>query len=230
MKSYQKLSNDDHPAVQTKANDLASGKATTLEKLESIFFFVRDGIPFGFPPKWDNVKASETLAYGIGYCTTKATLLTALCQAAGIPARIHAGLINLDIMRGIFPGFSFPFLPKTGGHAWSEVEIDGAWLPVDSYITDKPFFEGALKRLEGSGEVTKFGLSIAKGPVSCEFNFGEKGFTQMGGVVEDHGAWADYSDYMATDKYLELKGVQLWMFLQVIRKMANSNIRGIRSS
>ena len=230
MKSYQKLSDDNHPAVQTKASELASGKATTREKLESIFLFVRDGIPFGFPSKWDEVKASETLAYGLGYCSTKATLFVALCRAAGIPARIHAALINLEIMRGIFPEFAFQSLPKAGGHAWSEVEIDGAWMPVDSYITDKPFFEGALKRLEDSGAVTKFGISIAKGPVSCEFNFGEKGFTQMGGVVEDHGTWPDYSDYMASDKYLELKGVQLWMFLRVLRRIANSNIRDIRSS
>jgi transglutaminase-like putative cysteine protease len=49
-----------------------------LEKIESIFYFVRDGIKFGFPPKFDEVKASQVIDYGLGYCNTKATLFLAL--------------------------------------------------------------------------------------------------------------------------------------------------------
>jgi len=105
------LSDGDHPLIRTKVKELTCDRISRLDKLESLCYFVRDDIQFGFPPKWDNVRASETLRYGIGYCNTKAALLLALCKAASIPARIHTGLIDIEIMRGIFPSFAFPFLP-----------------------------------------------------------------------------------------------------------------------
>ena len=222
------LSDHEHPEVQSSALQLTSTKTSQLEKLEAIFHFVRDEIKFGFTPKWDRVKASETLEYRLGYCNTKATLLHALCKVAGIPSRIHTGLIDIQIMRGIFPSFSFPFLPDAGGHTWTEVQINGEWKPVDSYINDKPFYEKAKKRLNESGKLTSYSISEAKGPSSCEFNFGEKGFVHMGAVVKDHGTWEDYSEYMASDQYLAMDRMQL-MFYPVIAGLANRNISKIRS-
>jgi transglutaminase-like putative cysteine protease len=83
----------------------------------------------------------------MGYCNTKATLFLALCEATGIPARLHTGLIDIEIMRGIFPSFAFPFLPSAGGHTWMEIEIDGEWRPMDSYINDKRFYVGRSCKL-----------------------------------------------------------------------------------
>ena len=97
---------------QAKAKEISAGKATVLEKLESLFLFVRDEDKFGFPPRWDEVKASETIRYGLGYCNTKATLFLALCKAINIPARIHTGLIDIEVMRGVLPSFIFPLLAK----------------------------------------------------------------------------------------------------------------------
>ena len=222
------LSDHEHPEVQSSALQKTKTKTSQLEKLEAIFHFVRDEIKFGFTPKWDRVKASETLEYRLGYCNTKATLLHALCKVAGIPSRIHTGLIDIQIMRGIFPSFSFPFLPDAGGHTWTEVQINGEWKPVDSYINDKPFYENAKKRLNESGKLTSYSISEAKGPSSCEFNFGEKGFVHMGAVVKDHGTWEDYSEYMTSDQYLAMDRMQL-MFYPVIAGLANRNISKIRS-
>lgn len=221
------LSDHDHPRIQSKAARLTSAKMNQMEKVEAIFHFVRDDIRFGFPPKWDVVKASETLDYQLGYCNTKATLLHALCKATGINSRIHTGLIDITIMRGIFPSFAFPFLPESGGHTWTEIRIDGEWKPVDSYINDRPFYENARKRLHESGKSTAFSVSEAKGPSSCEFNFGDKGFVHMGAVVEDHGSWEDYSEYMASDRYLAMNRLQL-MSYPVIARLANRTISGIR--
>jgi transglutaminase-like putative cysteine protease len=134
MKTASRLSDFDHPVVENKAAELTHGREAPLEKIESIFHFVRDEIRFGFPPKWDEVKASEALRYGLGYCNTKATLFLALCQASGIPARVHFGLIDIRIMRGLLPSFAFPFMPKVGGHSWIEVQLEGQWKPMDSYI------------------------------------------------------------------------------------------------
>jgi hypothetical protein len=163
----------------------------------------------------------------MGYCNTKATLFLALCKATGISVRIHTGLINLEIMQGIFPSFVFPFLPSAGGHSWMEIEIDGEWKSVDSYINDKRFYEGASKRLQESGKKTAFSISQAKGASCCEFNFGEKGFVHMGAVVEDHGTWQDFSEYILSKKYLRMNRMQL-MSYPLLAWSSNRNIEKIR--
>jgi hypothetical protein len=223
------LSDADHPSIQKKAASLAAGRESTMEKLESIFHFVRDDIKFGFTPKWDVVKASEVLRYGYGYCSPKATLFVALCRAAGISARPHCSLISIDIMRGVFPSFSFPMLPKAGGHTWTEVQIDGQWKPIDSYINDKAFYDAARHRLSVSGKPLGYSVSFLDGKSSWEFNFGEKGFVHMGAVIEDHGPWEDLSQYLASDKYVSMNSLQL-MFYPVIARLNNRNIQRIRSS
>jgi len=221
------LSDYDHPAVLTKANELTSGRVKVLDKVENLFYFVRDEIKFGFPPKWDEVKASETLEYKMGYCNTKATLFLAFCKAVGIHARLHTGLIDSQVMRGVLPFFAFPFLPGAGGHSWMEIEIDGEWKPMDSYINDKPFYDGALKRLKESGKTTAFSISQAKGVSSCEFNFGEKGFVHMGAVFEDHGTWDDFAEYMASEKYVRWNRLQLMAYSMLTRTL-NRKIENMR--
>lgn len=159
MHAARVLSDHNHPLVQATASQLTSLLPNQIDKLEAFFHFVRDEIPFGFTPKWDDVSASETLEYQVGYCNTKAALFHVLCKTADIPSRIHSGLIDIYIMKGVFPAFAFPFLPKSGGHSWSEVNIDGLWKPIDSYINDKPFYENAIKLLHESGQVTAFSVS-----------------------------------------------------------------------
>jgi len=221
------LSDYDHPLVRSTASRLTSSRSNQKDQLEALFYFVREEIKFGFPLKWDRVKASETLKYQMGYCNTKATLLAALCRAADIPVRIHTGLIDIEIMRGIFPSFAFPFLPGSGGHSWTEVKIENEWKPIDSYINDKPFYDGALKRLQQSGRMTAFSISHARGASSCEFNFGELGFVHMGAVVEDHGTWDDFSEYMSSDKYLSMNRLQSLLY-PLIARLSDRNIGKIR--
>lgn len=227
MITTEKLSDDQNPSIQQKAQQLTAGQVTQMDKFERIFLFVRDEILFGFPPKWDAVKASETLVYKKGYCNTKASLMVALCRAANIPARIHTGLIDITIMRGIFPAFVFLFLPAAGGHSWVEVKMEDGWQPIDSHINDKAFYTHALKKLEESGKPTAYSISHTKGTSSCEFNFGEKGFVQMGAVVEDQGVWDDFSDYMSSEKYIGMNSLQALLF-PTIARMSNRRIKRIR--
>lgn len=223
------LADYDHPKVKSTAQNLTSGLIQPLEKLEKIFDYVRDDIKFGFPPKWDQVKASETIQYGRGYCTTKATLMLALCKAAGISARIHTGLIDVKIMRGIFPDFVFPMMPEQGGHSWTEVKLNGEWKSIDSYINDIPLYNKAIIKLHQSGLQSAFSISEAKGPSSPDFNFGEKGYIHMGAVAVDHGVWDDYSDYMNSDQYLAMDKIQQLSF-PIIAMIANRNLSKIRQS
>jgi len=218
----------DHPIVRQKAIELTLGKNTLLDKLGSIFYFVRDDIKFGFTPKWDEVKASEVMGYGLGYCNTKASLFLALTRAVGIPVRVHFGLIDIRIMRGILPSFVFPFLPKVGGHSWIEVLLDGQWKSIDSYINDRPFYEQARRRLTSSGDTMGVSVSFIDGKSSCEFNFGEMGFVHMGAVVEDHGVWEDPAEYFASEKYLRSSAIQS-MFYPVVASLANRKVQRIRT-
>lgn len=229
MTATEALSDSAHPAVRRRAEELAAAEPTTAGRARAVFAYVRDGIRFGFPPGWDRIKASETLGYGLGYCNTKATLFHALCRSAGIPSRVHTGLIDLRIMKGIFPGFVFPFLPPVGGHSWMEIEVDGEWRPIDSYINDRPFYEAAVERLRTAGGSTGFSVSQSAGPSSCEYNFGDTGFVHMGAVVEDHGVWEDYAEYMAGPRYPALRRWQLASY-PLLARLANRNVAAIRAT
>ena len=228
MENRENFSDFDHHEIKQTAQRLVMGANTPKEKVESIFYFVRDEIQFGFPPVWDKVKASDTLKYKTGYCTTKATLFHALCQSADIPSRIHGGWIKVEILRGIFPSFVYKFLPEAGTHVWMEVELDGQWRPIDSYINDKILYKKALKKLQDSNWLNGFSISLENGPSSCEFNFGEKGFVHMGAVVEDHGTWEDVSDYISSAKYVPMDAIQSMSYSLVLRHIANKNIRQLR--
>lgn len=228
MYGVEKLSDVDHPVVKSKAAELTKGKANRSDQLRALFYFVRDEIKFGFPKKWDRVKASETMEFGIGYCNTKATLFTALCKAVGIPCRIHTALIDVRIMRGIIPSLAFLALPDKSSHSWTEVEIEGHWKPIDSYINDKALYDGALKKLLESGESSAFSISQSDGKSSCEFNFGEKGFVHMGAVTDDHGTWDDFSEYMETPQYQGMNRLQLIVYPLLSVRM-NQNIKRLRN-
>ncbi|MBN2045570.1 MAG: transglutaminase domain-containing protein [Anaerolineales bacterium] len=223
-----KLSDYQHPEVRAAAARITDHAANSMQKLENIFYYVRDEIKFGMPQRWDKVKASETIACKTGYCNTKATLFHALCIAAGIPSRIHTGLIDLQIMDGVIPGAALQFAPKTGCHSWMEVLIGDQWHSIDSYINDLAFYRGALKLLHASGRKTGYSISELDAPSSCEFNFGQKGFVHMGAVVEDHGVWDDFSTYMASDRYIPMPGLMLITFPALVW-IAKRNAESIRA-
>jgi hypothetical protein len=165
----------------------------------------------------------------LGYGNTKATLLVALCRATGIPARVHCGLIDIHIMHSIMPAFAFPMLPRYGGHSWTELQLDGEWRPLDSYINDKPFYDQAVRRLQMSGKSLGYSVSYKDGKSSCEFNFGEKGFVHMDAVHEDHGVWEDAADYFASNKYIRMNAIQTIGY-PMLAVMSNRNVARIRQS
>jgi len=73
----------------------------------------------------DYLYASEILQKGKGVCTDYSILYTALCRAAGIPAKFVQGLPVFSIVsegEGELPY----------GHAWVEIKLPGyGWIPVD---------------------------------------------------------------------------------------------------
>lgn len=66
------------------------------------------------------VPASEVARNHGGTCFGYSVLLGSLARAAGIPSRVRIGLVYAG---GIW-----------GGHAWDEVRIGDAWVPIDSAL------------------------------------------------------------------------------------------------
>lgn len=96
--------------------------------------------------------ASEVLQTPQGDCTEHSVLTAALCRAAGIPARIAAGLQYVPEYgkrKDIF-----------GGHQWTQVYVGGKWVDLDA--TRPPAFRDACRitLATGSGDVRDFFVLI----------------------------------------------------------------------
>jgi transglutaminase-like putative cysteine protease len=59
-----------------------------------------------------------------GDCTEYAMLTAAMCRAAGVPSRTAIGLVYADTEGG----------PVLAFHMWTEVWVQGQWLPVDATL------------------------------------------------------------------------------------------------
>jgi hypothetical protein len=66
--------------------------------------------------------ASEVARTHEGDCTEHGVFLAALARARGIPARVAIGLVYLDAAQSFFY------------HLWTEVYIDGRWIPIDGTL------------------------------------------------------------------------------------------------
>jgi transglutaminase-like putative cysteine protease len=117
----------DHPQVVAFARAHATG-ANDRERAVALYRAVRDGFrydPYRIELTLDGLRASTVLAQGYGWCVPKATLLAAVCRAAGIPARLgYADVRNhlsTERMREAMKTDLFAW------HGYTDLWIDGAW-------------------------------------------------------------------------------------------------------
>lgn len=78
----------------------------------------KESHPVAFAP------ADEVARTLQGDCSEYAMLTAAMCRAAGIPSRAVVGLLYVDSSRG--PAFGF--------HMWTEVWVQGRWVPIDGTL------------------------------------------------------------------------------------------------
>jgi len=116
-----------HPAVQAFASEHAKG-SNDRERAVALYYAVRDGFrydPYRIDLSHHGMLASTVLEIGVGWCVPKATLLTAVCRAAGIPSRLgYADVRNhlsTERMRESMKTDMFVW------HGFSEIWLDGAW-------------------------------------------------------------------------------------------------------
>ena len=228
MNSGQRLADYDHPLVRETAEGLTGNTSTVREKLNRLFHYVRDDIKFAFPQEGDLVKASTTIRLGKGQCNTKSTLFLALCKAAKIPARIHFSLIKKEIQRGLFNFLGYKLMPPLLSHSWIEVEVDGKWRRIDSYINDEKYYQAAKSELQKRGWDTGYSVSCPGGECSCDFNVDQEVFVQMGAVVGDHGVWDDPGDYYATDRYQNRLNIMKSILYKLMIWRVNRRVESMR--
>ncbi len=71
--------------------------------------------------------AAEVAESRVGDCTEFSVLTAAMCRAVGIPSRLAVGIAYVEMYESMVSAF--------GGHAWTEVYIDGKWVGLDASFT-----------------------------------------------------------------------------------------------
>lgn len=142
-----------HPSIQLQASQLVHGIDRVIPAARRIANWVYNEVEktnvIGVP------SALEVLESKKGDCNEHATLMTALCRAAGIPARVAVGLAYVPSMQA----FAY--------HAWVEVWA-GEWIPVDptwdqfpADVTHVRLLAGGMKRqFQIGGAIGKIGLAV----------------------------------------------------------------------
>ncbi len=111
-------SNSDAPEVRRIAEVGAGNERDAYRAALSLRDWVSERLTFDLGVAL--APASEVIRDRKGTCAAYASVLTALCRAAGIPARYVMGFVYL---RGAW-----------GGHAWIEVGLGDQWIPLDAAI------------------------------------------------------------------------------------------------
>jgi transglutaminase-like putative cysteine protease len=168
----------DHPAIRAEAARVAPASAQPSRKARDLFYFVRD-IRYGYVDNGDLevYRASSVLAARYGYCVGKAALYTALCRAAGIPARIAFADVTNHL--------ATPRLLEAVGtnvfawHGYSELLLDGRWVRVS------PTFNASL--------CARFGVAPLEfdGASDALLQAFDTGGTQFMRYLRYHGSFHD---------------------------------------
>jgi transglutaminase-like putative cysteine protease len=129
----------DHAEVIARARRLTEGCTSDRERLERIYYFVRD-MPYDILAAFRDLaagrnRASDVLRAGHAFCMGKASSFVALCRAAGIPARVGFQQLHCpdkpfmsEEVRRLWGDRTLP------RHSLGEAYLDGRWLKLDATI------------------------------------------------------------------------------------------------
>ena len=127
------------PEIVKKARQLTEGAKDSWDAAKRLSKWVAEAISYEIP----GGSAKHTLETRKGECGSHSRLLTALCRAVGIPARIVSGGFYNPLQGGSF-----------GQHAWNEIYVGKTgWVPVDSTAQEIDYLDAGHIRL---GELATF--------------------------------------------------------------------------
>jgi len=144
----------DHESVQEFTAGVIGDAQSDREKARRLFVAVRDQVwydPYTVSDDPASYRASAVLDAGRGYCVPKAVLLTAVCRAAGIPARIGfadvRNHLQTDALRARMGGTDLFVY-----HGYSSLYIDGKWLKATPAFNSELCARFGVPPVEFDGE------------------------------------------------------------------------------
>ena len=121
---------------------ITQGVETDEEKMERIYYFVRDEIKFGWIYPQD-IPAEEVLWNGRGVCMQKCNLLVAMAREAALKARFHFMYVRKQALEDFLPGYAYKNWVDPFVHTLPEVYLNGQWVSMEATF-DKELHEIAL--------------------------------------------------------------------------------------
>jgi len=220
-------------SVEEVAREATSGLTTEREKAIALHDYVRDHVKFGFTKYFDAAEPEYTLESGIGHCNPKTRLMVSLFRAIGLESYQHFVAIPCDILKGVLhPTISWS-LPAQLSHAYTDVEVDGSWFAIDSYVIDTALLKAAQARLAKEGRSLGYGVRIDSTNV---WDGHGDAFSQFDRslLIEDHGRVDDLDAYFRTDKYHnKIWGIRFNTLFRLMGDVSvgptNSHVDGIRA-
>jgi len=124
----------DHPEIRRRAARLR--RTTPAATAEAIMLFVHP-MPYRFG-YWQE-RASDTLARGVGMCTTKANLQVALMRAAGLEAGFGEGPMPMTVIGKLMPEAWRALQRPMVRHFFAAVRLGGRWHAADCSYDDATY-------------------------------------------------------------------------------------------
>lgn len=177
-----------NPRLRITAQKLTQSRQTAAGRAAAVQEFVRR-LPFAASTIGGTGTASEILDWGRGDCLAKGVLFTALCRAAGLPARLLFVKVRTRFLGGILDR-----RPDAMVHAVGQVCSEGRWHSTDGYVVDPVLFACAKHKLEAEGLDCGWGIVRGAsgswdGCTPCLQQFG------AADLIETYGAFHDVDDF-----------------------------------
>lgn len=231
MNNYLKetpILNYSNPSIQSLIKEQKWMELDTIERVKSIYNYVRDDIKFGYNIS-DKITATEVLKDGYGQCNTKATLLMALLRAVEVPNRIHGFTIHKALQKGAISGIWYKLSPKNILHSWVEVYVNDKWYFLEGVILDKTYLS-ALQKEYKDCKTTFCGFGAYTNNFQnpqIEWNLNNT-YIQEKGINQDFGLFNSPDEFYA--KHQQKLGVfKRLVYQKIVRHRMNKNVERIRN-
>lgn len=124
----------DHPEIRRRAARLR--RATPASTAEAILKYV-----CAFPYRFGNwqERASDTMARGVGMCTTKANLQVALMRASGLEAGFVETPMTTAVLGQLMPDAWLALQRPVVKHYFAAVKLGGRWHAADASYDDAAY-------------------------------------------------------------------------------------------
>jgi len=190
----------DTPTVAKVAEQVVARTTSEQERAIALHDYVRERVKFGFNRYFDAGEPDYTLVCGVGHCNPKSRLIVALFRAAGLESYQHFVAIPKDILKGAIPASRYWMIPAELSHSYVEVQVEGTWYAIDSYIVDTPLLQAAQARLAAEGCALGYGV---RADSTNAWDGQSNAFSQFdpGLMVEDHGCVHDLDAYFHSRRY-----------------------------